>query len=282
MKANSFNLGRSIGDLIEENKTSLKDNEEVLEVELTMIRPNPEQPRTVFREKGLRELAESIKEHGVFQPVILKPVGDHYVLVAGERRVKASKMAGLNIIPAIVRNYNSIYLSELAILENLQREDLTPIEEAIAFQKAIFNLKLTHAELGKKIGKSRVYVTNIIGLLTLPTIIIQDVNLGNITMGHARALSKLKDQELCLKLYQRVIDEGLTVRDIEGIIRNLHKTDKKYIIPNEVLVKAETLLMNGLDSRYNFRLKKNQLVFTFEDEDELKVLIERLLGGNNE
>ena len=282
MKDNSLKLGRSIGDLIEENKTYFKDNEEVLEIELSMIRPNPEQPRTIFKEKGLRELAESIKEHGVFQPVILKPAGNHYILVAGERRVKASKMAGLNKIPAIIRDYNSIYLSELAILENLQREDLTPIEEAIAFQKAIFNLKLTHEELGKKIGKSRTYVTNIIGLLNLPAIVIQDVNLDNISMGHARSLSKLKDQVLCLKLHKRIIDEGLTVRDIEGIIRNLHKTDKKYIIPNEVLVKTEKLLSSGLDSRYNFRLKKNQLVFTFEDEDELKVLIERLLGGNNE
>ncbi len=282
MKDNNLRLGRSIGDLIEENKTYFKDNEEVLDIELSMIRPNPEQPRTIFKEKGLRELAESIKEHGVFQPVILKPAGSHYILVAGERRVKASKMAGLNKIPAIIRDYNSIYLSELAILENLQREDLTPIEEAIAFQKAIFNLKLTHEELGKKIGKSRTYITNIIGLLNLPTIIIQDVNLGNISMGHARALSKLKDHELCLKLHQRVIDEDLTVRDIEGIIRNLHKKDKKYIIPNEVLAKTEELLTNSLDSRYNFRLKKNQLVFTFEDEDELKVLMERILGGNNE
>ena len=282
MKDNNLRLGRSIGDLIEENKTYFKDNEEVLDIELSMIRPNPEQPRTIFKEKGLRELAESIKEHGVFQPVILKPAGSHYILVAGERRVKASKMAGLNKIPAIIRDYNSIYLSELAILENLQREDLTPIEEAIAFQKAIFNLKLTHEELGKKIGKSRTYITNIIGLLNLPTIIIQDVNLGNISMGHARALSKLKDHELCLKLHQRVIDEDLTVRDIEGIIRNLHKKDKKYIIPNKVLAKTEELLTNSLDSRYNFRLKKNQLVFTFEDEDELKVLMERILGGNNE
>ena len=212
----------------------------------------------------------------------MKPSGNGYTLVAGERRVKAAKMAGMYKIPSIIRDYNSIYLSELAILENLQREDLTPIEEAIAFQKAIFNLKLTHEELGKKIGKSRTYITNIIGLLNLPTIIIQDVNLGNISMGHARALSKLKDHELCLKLHQRVIDEDLTVRDIEGIIRNLHKKDKKYIIPNKVLAKTEELLTNSLDSRYNFRLKKNQLVFTFEDEDELKVLMERILGGNNE
>ena len=282
MKDTELKLGRTIGDLIEENKRDWNENEEVLEIELGRIRPNPDQPRTIFKEQSLRELAESIQQHGVFQPIIVKPAGNDYILVAGERRVKASKMTGLTTIPAIVRDYNSIYLSELAILENLQREDLTAIEEAIAFQKAIYNLKLTHEELGKKIGKSRVYVTNIIGLLTLPTLIIQDVNLGNITMGHARALSKLKDQKLCLELHRRIMNENLTVRDIEGIIRNLHKNNSKFLISNEILVESKKRLNSGLDNRYKFRLKKNQLVFTFENEEELEILISKIIGGHDE
>ena len=282
MKDTELKLGRTIGDLIEENKRDWNENEEVLEIELGRIRPNPDQPRTIFKEESLRELAESIQQHGVFQPIIVKPAGNDYILVAGERRVKASKMTGLTTIPAIVRDYNSIYLSELAILENLQREDLTAIEEAIAFQKAIYNLKLTHEELGKKIGKSRVYVTNIIGLLTLPTLIIQDVNLGNITMGHARALSKLKDQKLCLELHRRIMNENLTVRDIEGIIRNLHKNNSKFLISNEILVESKKRLNSGLDNRYKFRLKKNQLVFTFENEEELEILISKIIGGHDE
>lgn len=282
VKDSNLRLGRSIGDLIEENKRDWKENEEVLELELGSIRPNPEQPRTIFKEDSLLELADSIREHGVFQPIIVKPFGNDYTLVAGERRVKASKLAGLNTIPAIVRDYNSIYLSELAILENLQREDLTPIEEAIAFQKAVFNLKLTHEELGKKIGKSRAYVTNIIGLLNLPTIVIDDVNLGKITMGHARALSKLKDLDLCMELHKRIIDENLTVRDIEGIIRNLHKENDKYIISKEVLSKFKQKLASGFDSKYKYRLKKNQLVFKFENEEELNELISRLIGGEYE
>ena len=161
-------LGRKFSDLMAENKIDYNENEEILEIEISRIKPNPNQPRTIFDEKKLIELANSIKEHGIFQPIILKPSGNGYTLVAGERRVKAAKMAGLYKIPSIIRDYNSIYLSELAILENLQREDLTPMEEAIAFQKAIFNLKYTHEELGRKIGKSRVYVTNIVGLLNLP------------------------------------------------------------------------------------------------------------------
>ena len=252
---------------------------EVLEVEISKIRPNPDQPRTVFSEKALKELADSIREHGVFQPVIVKPAGNSYVLVAGERRVKAAKMIGLRTIPAIVRDYNSIYLSELAILENLQREDLTAIEEAIAYQKAIVNMNLTHEEPGKKIGKSRAYVTNIIGLLNLPTVVIQDVNNGTLSMGHARALSKIKNVNLCLSLHKRILEENLTVRDIEGIIRNTKKEADEYMISNELLDQMNKKLSTSFDSSYKYRLKKNQLVFKFEDEKELKALIKRFTGG---
>ncbi len=269
-------LGRSFRDLLEENERNISDNEEVLELEVTLIKPNPDQPRTIFDEKSLLELANSIREHGVIQPIIVKPASIGYTLVAGERRVRASRMAGLAKVPAIVRDYNSIYLSELSILENLQREDLTPIEEAIAFQKAIFNLKLTHEELGKKIGKSRVYVTNIIGLLNLPASVINDVNNGRITMGHARALSKLKDQELCLELADRIQKENLTVRDIEGIIRNINKDTDKFVISSDKLQKAEEKLFKSIDQNIHFRVKKNNIVFKFETEKELNQLVKFL------
>ena len=269
-------LGRKFSDLMEENKIDFNDNEEVLEVEISEIRPNPEQPRTYFDEKKLIELANSIKEHGIFQPVILKPSAKGYTLVAGERRVKAAKMAGLYKIPAIISDYNSRYLIELAILENLQREDLTPMEEAIAFQKAIFNLKYTHEELGKKIGKSRVYVTNIIGLLNLPASVINDVNIGAISMGHARALSKLKNQELVITLRDRIIKENLTVRDIEGIIRNLSKERKYSIVSNDDLQKAEKKLFSIVDSGINYRFRKNNISFTFSSHEELERLIKFL------
>jgi ParB family chromosome partitioning protein len=272
----SSRLGRSFRDLLEENERNFNESEEVLELDINIIKPNPEQPRTIFDEKSLLELADSIREHGVIQPIIVKPAGVGYTLVAGERRVRASRMAGMTKVPAIVRDYNSIYLSELSILENLQREDLTSIEEAIAFQKAIFNLKLTHEELGKKIGKSRVYVTNIIGLLNLTASVINDVNAGRITMGHARALSKLKDQELCLELSDRVIRENLTVRDIEGVIRNINKDTDKFVIPSEKLQKAEERLFKVINKDINFRVKKNNIVFKFETEKELNKLVKFL------
>jgi ParB family chromosome partitioning protein len=259
-----------------ENKIEFNENEEVMEIELHLIKPNPDQPRTYFDEKKLIELANSIKEHGIFQPVILKPSGNGYTLVAGERRVKAAKMAGLYKIPSIIRDYNSIYLSELAILENLQREDLTPMEEAIAFQKAIFNLKYTHEELGRKIGKSRVYVTNIIGLLNLPASVINDVNLGTVSMGHARALSKLKDQNLVIMLRDRIINENLTVRDIEGIIRGMAKQKEYPIVSNDDLQKAEKKLFNKIDPGINYRFRKNNITFTFSSPEELERLIEFL------
>lgn len=271
-------LGRSFKDLLEENERNISDGEEIVDLEIDNIKPNPEQPRRIFEENSLQELAESIKEHGIIQPVIVKPSSNGYILVAGERRVRATKLAGLNTIPAIVRDYNSRYLSELAILENLQREDLTPIEEALAFQKAISNLNLTHEELGKKIGKSRAYVTNIIGLLNLPTSVVKKVNSGKLSMGHARALSKLKDNDLCMKLADRIINENLTVREIEGVIRSLH-SDKKYVVTKARLDKATSILSKKLAKEIRFTIKKNNIIFKFDSEEELDKIVEFLTRG---
>ncbi|QMS85036.1 ParB/RepB/Spo0J family partition protein [Candidatus Xianfuyuplasma coldseepsis] len=280
MKDSKVELGRSFKDLMEENQQEYSDREEVQDIDISLIVPNPNQPRSIFDTTSLQELANSIKEHGVFQPVILKPAGTGYMIVAGERRVKAAKLAGLTYVPSIIRDYNSIYLSELAILENLQREDLTPIEEAIALQKALFQLGVTHAELGKKIGKSRVYVTNIIGLLNLPATVIQSVNYGHIKMGHARALSKVKDQRLCLDLHDRIIEEKFTVRDVERIIRNIHS--KKISVPNKVIKNRRQYLENIIDDSIKFTLGKAQLTFRFDTEEELNKIIDLLNGGSKQ
>lgn len=272
-------LGRGISDLIEENKVDLNLVEEVVDIEISLIKPNPEQPRTVFNEKKLNELCESIKEHGVIQPVILKPAAKGYILVAGERRVKACTLAGMKTVPSIIREYNAIYLSELAILENLQREDLTSIEEAIAFERAIYNLKLTHEELAKKIGKSRVYVTNILGLLNLPETVIDDVNLGKISMGHARALSKLKDIELCIRLRDKIVKEKLTVRDIEGVIRSLNNKENEKLVSKNQLEEAQITLENKIDKDIKFKIKKSSISFSFSDEKEFGKLIHFLSKG---
>ena len=166
----------------------------VVDLSIDDVLPNRFQPRIKFNEDSLNELSESIKEHGVIQPIVVRPVGDKYEIIAGERRYRASKIAGLTKIPAIIRNFTDEQMMEIALLENLQRENLNAIEEAIAYKKMIQNLGITQEELAKKVGKSRSHVTNIIGLLRLPQEVQQLVADSKITMGHARALSKLESE----------------------------------------------------------------------------------------
>lgn len=272
-------LGRTLGDLMEENVRDITSTEEIKDIDISKIKPNPDQPRSNFDKESLSELSESIKEHGVIQPIILKPAGDYYILVAGERRVRASQMAGMDTVPSIVRDYNSIYLAELAILENLQREDLTPIEEAIAYNKLISMMNLTHEELGKKIGKSRTYITNTLGLLNLPAALIDDVNSGLISMGHARALSKLSDINVCLMLRDRIVEENLTVRDIEKIIRDMSKKDDSHVISSKVIKEAKVELKSYVNEDIKYKVSKNSISFKFKSEEELKRIIEFLKRG---
>ena len=195
-------LGRGLEELFNNENLDLQSmenkiyesatNEEIVEIPLEELRPNPYQPRKVFDEEALQDLADSIKEHGVFQPIIIKKSIKGYEIIAGERRYRASKIAGLTKIPAIIRNFTDEQMMEIALLENLQRENLNAIEEAIAYKKMIQNLGITQEELAKKVGKSRSHVTNIIGLLRLPQEVQQLVADSKITMGHARALSKLE------------------------------------------------------------------------------------------
>ena len=161
-------IKRGLGDLLKENEIIDIEKEEVIDIVLKNIVPNPFQPRRHFDEDALNELAESIRINGVLQPVIVKKVSNGYMLVTGERRCRASEIAGFTTVPAIIRDYNNQYLAELALLENIQREDLTIVEEAQAYQNAIKSMNLTHLELATKIGKSRSYVSNALGILSLP------------------------------------------------------------------------------------------------------------------
>ncbi|MFH5882013.1 ParB/RepB/Spo0J family partition protein [Liberiplasma polymorphum] len=276
-------LGRNIEDLIEENKLQIKDNEEIIDINITDIKPNPNQPRVNFDSTALKQLADSIKEHGVIQPVILKPYNNGFILVAGERRVRASIIAGKKTVPAIIRDYNSIYLTELSILENLQREDLTPIEEAIAFERAIKNLGLTQAELGKKIGKSRSYVTNMIGLLNLPITIIEDVNKGLISMAHARVLSKLEDIEFIDYLANKIKKEQITVRKLEELVRkkkNKVKNNKRTVDSDikEMHEVATTHFQSQFGANTKVQLTNNSIKIKFKDSNHLKEIINKMKG----
>ncbi|HOW38691.1 MAG TPA: ParB/RepB/Spo0J family partition protein, partial [Bacillota bacterium] len=214
---------RGLSDLLVENEIRNLEKEEVVDIELNTIEPNPFQPRKHFDEEALKELAESIRVNGVLQPIIVKKVLNGFLLVTGERRVRAAKLAGFSTIPAIVRDYNTRYLAELALLENIQREDLTIVEEAEAYRNAINSMNLTHMELAEKVGKSRSYISNTLGILTLPEAIIREINEGRITMGHARALSKLEDGERIRQIARMIIDNHLTVRDIEALVKKEKK-----------------------------------------------------------
>ncbi|MDD4184252.1 MAG: ParB/RepB/Spo0J family partition protein [Candidatus Izemoplasmatales bacterium] len=266
---------RGLGDLLKENEILDLEKEEVVEIEIDKIKPNPFQPRKHFDQAALEELAESIRMNGVLQPIIVKKIADGYLLVTGERRSKASKMAGFMTVPAIIRDYNNQYLAELALLENIQREDLTIVEEAQAYQNAIDSLNLTHLELAQKIGKSRSYVSNTLGILSLPESVFDDINTGNISMGHARALSKLKDVNRIKAIASLIVENRLNVREIEALVRKEKK--KREIKRQEVtpdfqkkLTEVRDELGKNLPLNKKPSLNQNKLVITFTDESEIE------------
>lgn len=193
------------------------------EIDIGLIDRNPEQPRKIFDEDALKELADSIKIHGVIQPIIVKNVGDRYFIIAGERRWRASRLAGLKTIPCIIKNYSEQEISEIAIIENLQREDLNPIESAKAIKNLISQYNLTQDEVADKIGKSRPAVANTIRLLLLPESIISLIESNKISAGHGRALLSLTDTKKQKELALLIVEKGLTVRDVEKIIKDLDR-----------------------------------------------------------
>lgn len=280
-------IKRSLNDLLKENEIGLKDNEEVIEIPLNQISPNPFQPRKHFDQTALRELADSIRANGVLQPIIVKKINQGYLLVAGERRCRASELAGFKSIPAIIRDYNNQYLAELALLENIQREDLTIVEEAKAYRNVIDSLNLTHLELANKIGKSRSYVSNALGILSLPEEVIQEINAGRISMGHARSLSKLKDKHRIIKIAQMIIDKQLTVRDIEQMVKKEKK--KNQIKRRKIDVDFQSDLnetKNWLTDHFKFKsdvkVSSNKLIITFNDRTEVTAIKSFLEGMDHE
>ena len=202
-------------DQVEEKIVEETPKDEIVEIPINELMSNPYQPRKVFDEEALKELSESIKEHGVFQPIIVKKSVKGYNIIAGERRTKASELAGLKTVPAIVRDFSDEEMMQVALLENLQREDLSAIEEAKAYKSIIESLRLTQDELAKRLGKSRSHITNMLGLLRLPLSVQDMVLYGKISMGHARVLSKLENSEQIEDLANKVINENLSVRDLE-------------------------------------------------------------------
>ena len=214
--------------LVEEAKPN-----EIIQIKITDIRSNPYQPRKIFDEEALNELASSIKEHGIVQPIIVKKSIKGYELVAGERRTKAAKIAGLETVPAIVKDFDDEEMMEIALIENIQRENLNPIEEAMAYDSILRSSNITQDELAKKFGKSRSYITNSLGLLRLPDDTKKYVEDNKLSMSHARALSKLEDNNQINRLANKIVTEGLNVRTIENITRDIHEQEEKKAIQSD-------------------------------------------------
>ena len=237
--------------------------EEIVEIDISELRPNPYQPRKEFDPEKLTELAVSIKEHGIIQPIIVKKSVKGYEIIAGERRYRASKLAGLDKVPAIVRPFTDEQMAEISLLENIQRENLNPIEEALAYKQLLEKSHMTHENLSTKVGKSRSYITNVIGLLRLPSEVQELVSKGKIRMGHARALSKLESDEEIIRLAHKIDEENITVRDVEDISS---KEEKKVKITKKVdnndYKYVEDLLRDKLDTKIKIKDKKIEISFT--------------------
>lgn len=222
-----FGLGKGLGALIPEEETK---DESILKISINLIKANNEQPRKNFDEEKIMQLAESIKQHGIIQPLVLKKEGNIYTIIAGERRWRAAKSIGLKEVPAVILNLSDKEVLEVSLIENIQREDLNPIEEALAYKKLINDFKLTQDELSKRISKSRTAIANCMRLLNLDKRVQEYLIDGVISEGHGRALLGVADKELQYELAQTIIDEELSVRQIEGIIKN---SNKKYKSPNK-------------------------------------------------
>ncbi|ATP42310.1 chromosome partitioning protein ParB [Solibacillus sp. R5-41] len=272
-------LGKGIDALFREESVHMED--QVQQIALTKILENPFQPRKIFDETAITELSASIIEHGIIQPIIVRKKGRKYEIVVGERRFRAAKQAGLVEIPAIVKDFDEQQMMEVAILENLQREDLTPIEEADAYNSLINQLNFTQEDLAKRLGKSRPHIANLIRLLQLPEEIRELVNSGQLSMGHGRALLGLKNKRRIPEIAKKVIKDQLNVRQLEKLIQILNddvsrETEKEK---KDVHVQAtESQLREYFGTQVQIKKVKNKgkIEIEFYSDDDLHRILEIL------
>ena len=258
-------------DIVEENEKN------VTEINIDDIRSNPYQPRKTFDIESLNELAKSIKEYGVVQPIIVKKSIKGYELVAGERRTKAAKIAGLKKIPAIIKDFDDQEMMEIALVENIQREDLNPIDEATSINNIIKLRGYTQEEFANKFGKSRTYVTNILGLLKLPDEVKKLVEKRSLSMSHARVISKIDDEDKAIDLAKRVITDSLSVHDLEKLSQEEKQENKKNKSKSNYDTKYrmfENIIMDALDTKV--RVHKNKIEVYFDGVNELEDILAKM------
>lgn len=262
-------------DTFENNIMETATENDIKEISVSEIRPNPYQPRKTFNEEALNELAESIKNYGIFQPIIVKKSIKGYDLIAGERRLRASKLAGLSKIPAIVKDFTDDEMREISLLENIQRENLTAIELAWAYKGIIDNLDIRQEDLAKKIGKSRSHITNTLGLLNLPEDVQKMILNGEISMGHARVLSKMEDEEEVSELADKIVKENMSVHSLEEISKNQNIKKRAPITRREInsdYSQIESEMREILGTKVKIDNKKINIYF--ENINDLNRLLE--------
>lgn len=276
-------LGKGIQALFPDLEA--KEEEIVQDISLNQIRPNPYQPRKYFSNEAIQELTDSIKEHGILQPIIVRKSIKGYEIVVGERRFRAAKEAELEHIPAVVRGLNDQQMMELALLENLQREDLSPIEEAHAYQKLMEELKITQEQLAKRLAKSRPHIANHIRLLSLPTYIQDFISEGTLSMGHGRTLLSLKDQSKLQAVISRIQKESLNVRQLEQLIQQMNQnvpreTKKVKKEQNIYYVEQETVLRERFGTAVKIKEKNNKgkIEIDFFNKEDLQRILDVLAG----
>ena len=262
-----------------------KDGKETL-VKITSVEPNRKQPRKNFDEDALQELADSIKQFGLLQPILVQDRKDHYEIIAGERRWRAAKLAGLKEIPVIIRDYSEQEIMEISLIENIQREDLNPIEEAQAYKRLLTEFNLKQDEVAERVSKSRAAVTNSIRLLKLSDEVQQMVIDDMISTGHARALLAVEDPEEQYNLAQQIFDEKLSVRDVEKLVKNLHKPARPKKLDDKTIqaiyLDIEEKLKQKLSTKVTVTSKgegAGKIEIEFYNHDDLDRLLDMI--GNN-
>ncbi|HCV9037430.1 TPA: ParB/RepB/Spo0J family partition protein [Staphylococcus aureus] len=268
----------------EDQRITKTKDEQIKQIDISDIKPNPYQPRKTFDENHLNDLADSIKQYGILQPIVLRKTVQGYYIVVGERRFRASEIAGLKYVSAIIKDLTDEDMMELAVIENLQREDLNAIEEAESYQRLMTDLKITQQEVAKRLSKSRPYIANMLRLLHLPKKIADMVKDGRLTSAHGRTLLAIKDEQQMLRLAKRVVKEKWSVRYLENHVNELKnvssksETDKVDITKPKFIKQQERQLQEQYGAKVDISIKKSvgKISFEFESQDDFVRIIEQL------
>ncbi|MEI1781189.1 ParB/RepB/Spo0J family partition protein [Staphylococcus aureus] len=268
----------------EDQRITKTKDEQIKQIDISDIKPNPYQPRKTFDENHLNDLADSIKQYGILQPIVLRKTVQGYYIVVGERRFRASEIAGLKYVSAIIKDLTDEDMMELAVIENLQREDLNEIEEAESYQRLMTDLKITQQEVAKRLSKSRPYIANMLRLLHLPKKIADMVKDGRLTSAHGRTLLAIKDEQQMLRLAKRVVKEKWSVRYLENHVNELKnvssksETDKVDITKPKFIKQQERQLREQYGAKVDISIKKSvgKISFEFESQDDFVRIIEQL------